>query len=417
MHPCGTVRDVLRRGYRTKMCFYQGGPYVPVRWFRAPEGAQVASGPSVFVSRIFQKDKNPELDWVVPEGTPGEITPANRKRPWNVGNNPVGYTGQSQCGSARAWNGLANLTEDPPLVLDANGYSMCCGNVVVVAAGGVEIGGTGRIVTTCVVLNQCFEICADWYLCAVVLPLTSGENDNVALPALKPMYLLEPVGPASVTGIIPTNGQQIICLLNITPYTVTFKQAASTTLPTQPLYLPGSRNVYLQTNAGIILWDDPTAKVWRCLGVIQAPAQVADYTASVTGPLGTLQFVNSFVNVVQSTVDPSVIQVTIPDASVTNSGVVNTSLQKFNGIKTFTETLYVDDLAVDPDATVMINPFPRGPARVCLSLHWPYLGHRQSMGRSTSAPIKVASMASSRPVQPAAFDRRSRFSVTLSSSG
>jgi hypothetical protein len=110
--------DAIRSSYDTSMLLWRDDSTTfPVRWFFAPEGAEVLPVPTVFCSSNWDSDE---------EQSPlGEQYP--RVRQYDRGQNFEGYTGRNFCGPLDAFEhgGVHGLT--PPITTDAEGYSPCCG--------------------------------------------------------------------------------------------------------------------------------------------------------------------------------------------------------------------------------------------------------------------------------------------------
>src|SRR5258707_10036064 len=133
VHPCGQVMDYLRTAYRSRMIFRPGGPPLPIRWFRADNTAQFFRGENAFCSSTWFGESRQENVVVQPLGTVGEDQ--NEPRLYDKGANPIGYQGQTHCGSDDAWRG-APTEQDANIPLRPNGSSTCCGEAVVMAEAG-----------------------------------------------------------------------------------------------------------------------------------------------------------------------------------------------------------------------------------------------------------------------------------------
>lgn len=127
VNPCGQVMDTLRRGYRQEMQGWQGDPATfTARWYRADPGAKVYSADCAYRSSNW--DSAPQFAPV------GEQWP--RSRTYDRGQNFLGTTGQSVCGSAQAWAEGGLHGRDPEILVPPSGQCPCC-------AQRVQLGSLG----------------------------------------------------------------------------------------------------------------------------------------------------------------------------------------------------------------------------------------------------------------------------------
>ena len=118
-HPCGQVVDLLRHCYKSKMRLWQDDPTeTEIRWFRAPPGAKILDGVSVL--RSWQTWLRGE------ENTSGIGEVTGISYPYDKGANPVGYTGQHQCGEKKVFERGGIHNQDPEIETEANGSAACC---------------------------------------------------------------------------------------------------------------------------------------------------------------------------------------------------------------------------------------------------------------------------------------------------
>jgi hypothetical protein len=129
-HFCGMILDCIRFPYRARMQSWASGDHapVPVVWMKAPPGAKVFTGPSLFRSRIWDTDPDNQ--------GPGEQHPYDPdpcKPQWVYARKPVLaiYRGQHACGSEQALRYGGIPGKDAPLALDEFGRCIDCGGIIV----------------------------------------------------------------------------------------------------------------------------------------------------------------------------------------------------------------------------------------------------------------------------------------------
>jgi len=129
--------DYLRSGYETFMQTWQDDQsLVRVRWFRAAPDAKFFPK-----EHLFGSQKTWDRGSQNPPEHPGESGYAG----WTNSGNPLGYTGQTHCGSdsAMSLGGIHGV--DPVLTTEANGWLACCGPMPVC---GVAIPDRWHVVWT-----------------------------------------------------------------------------------------------------------------------------------------------------------------------------------------------------------------------------------------------------------------------------
>jgi len=109
------------------MRFLEGTDPVPVRWFRAEQGALVLEGPSPFRSSSWKS----ECRW---EGI-GDQKPW---KGWANGDNPVGYLGVKLCHPIRIFRD-GPLSSDVWSQTDDKGSLDCCGAGGMISTGGATV--------------------------------------------------------------------------------------------------------------------------------------------------------------------------------------------------------------------------------------------------------------------------------------
>jgi len=130
--PCGRAVDMLRSAYRTRCKLYRDAPDIaPMYWYRCDPGALDLGTPTVYTSLNWSDPKEP--------GLAGEVKGA--PRPWSVGLNWNGLTGQGEpCGRLEAIHLGAQVGVDPPLLRRPDGSPLCCSQPPIWTGGG---GGGG----------------------------------------------------------------------------------------------------------------------------------------------------------------------------------------------------------------------------------------------------------------------------------
>lgn len=193
VHPCGTVMDVMRRGYCTKMRLWQADDTeIPVRWFEADPGANWFGGDNQYGSSNW--DSLPQYSPV------GEDWP--RERTYDRSQNLLGYRGVGFCGAPEVWARGAIHGVDPVFAMRANGSSVCCDlpeSVGPVVSGSglaswvwtVRLLGIGTALTSLV---------SRWYI--VRGPIGTGTSGA----ALQRYYFYQQSWIGTGTALIPVGG-------------------------------------------------------------------------------------------------------------------------------------------------------------------------------------------------------------------
>ena len=109
------IVDFIRSCYTVDMILRRGDLPVRVRWYRAPDGAEVFPGPHLYSSTNWEEEGEGVADV-------GEV-PGTQK--WDSGVNRSKTTGHFLCGRLGAWRYGADKT-DRNLVLDIWGRPKCC---------------------------------------------------------------------------------------------------------------------------------------------------------------------------------------------------------------------------------------------------------------------------------------------------
>ena len=117
--------DWLRSGYRVQLRTWQTGiAPVEVHWFRVPNDWPLYPTVHVFGSRNWEEDK---WNAGIGEQYPVYVPPGEPARPYYRGDIPPWYDADHVCGSPAVFARGGIVGVDPPINLDGDGYSTCCG--------------------------------------------------------------------------------------------------------------------------------------------------------------------------------------------------------------------------------------------------------------------------------------------------
>lgn len=110
--------DFVRSCYVSNMVFYPGGPLVNIRWFFAPNGAELFPGINEFCS----------ANWDDTKGDAGILGEQGPPRPWSAGTAPRLMSGEKVCDPVE-WYRYGQ----PPMLLgkptSRAGVPICCSDL------------------------------------------------------------------------------------------------------------------------------------------------------------------------------------------------------------------------------------------------------------------------------------------------
>lgn len=198
-HPCGTIFDYLRVGYRVKMRTYATLDPIDVAWFEAPEGANHYSTGSTMRSRNWlDATEKPNVGLGEQRPADGCFFPEKVKVGPNVaylGNAPCVGLGDAHVRRVFLTGGVVGV--DPPLVLDQFGAPACCDTADGMMVLQLQLGGEWDMVGDCLLfygacidVSQAVELGGDWQFldgAAVEMDMEmelGGEWDIVGWPDL-----------------------------------------------------------------------------------------------------------------------------------------------------------------------------------------------------------------------------------------
>lgn len=203
---------------------------------------------------------------------------------------------------------------------------------------------------------------------------TNATENDVALPAGKPLYRFRPNQNCTVTGIVPPdrNADCIIGIINDSSFNLTIPDNSGSSAAENRIVLAGGRDVVLLPNDAIILWYR-FGSYWVHISGTCATLNVAETDGSPSVPSVGRLVVNyqDGYQVVDNSDGEA--QLNMLSASTGQKGAVDLVTQQFAGVKDFTNAMRSNgsvqiytDYAAGDHATIQFVNFGGGVSQILI---------------------------------------------------